>query len=118
MPPLIRIAFVVFALAFLTMFVVTLTVSVFAAFPHFWMSGPSIKVFAGRCQADIYSFARIEVRWRCRAKLYSIRQVNFNPNLLQGIFRGVFHETKESIALRVMVQDQSSTISDRVVAFV
>ena len=94
---LIRIAFVVSAFAFLTMFIVALTVSMFAAsaFSDFRMSGPSIKVFACCCKTDVYAFTRIEVSRSCWAELYSVRQVDLNPSLFQGSIRGVFHETVE-----------------------
>jgi hypothetical protein len=82
------------------------------------MSDPAIKAFVYCRKTDVYAFTRTEVSRRGWPKLYSVGQVNSDPNLSQGPVGGVFDESIACVAWHVVVQDQSGAVSDRVVALV
>ena len=100
-----------------TMLTISLTATMFVA-SNFRMSGPSVKILTCCLKCDVSLFARLKVTRGGRAKLCSVRQVNFNSNSFQGSFRGVLHRAVEGIALHIVGQDQPGTVPDRIVGLV
>ena len=61
---------------------------------------PAVKRLGCCGESNIHFLTRSEVNWRCRSELDSIRQVNLNPNLLQGTAQWCFrHRAVKGVAL-------------------
>ena len=58
--------------------------------PHLSVGRPPVKRLGCCGESNIHFLTRSEVNWRCWSEFDSIRQVNLNPNLLQGTAQWCF----------------------------
>ena len=72
--------------------------------PYFSVGRPPVKRLGCCGESNIHFLTRSEVNRRCRSEFDSIRQVNLNPNLLQGTVSGVFHRAVKGVALGVVAR--------------
>ena len=75
--------------AFFAIFTIFTTGPVFTSLaagsrPYFSVGRPPVKRLGCCGESNIHYLTRSEVNRRCRSEFDSIRQVNLNPNLLQG----------------------------------
>lgn len=109
------------ALVFAVIFTIFTTGAVLAGLaacsrPDFGVGRPRLKRLGCCRQPDIHLLTGSEVNRRRRSEFDSIRQVNFNPNLLQGTARGILHRAKKGIAPDVVGQDQPGALSNCIIS--
>ena len=81
--------------AVFTIFAIFATGAVFTSLaagsrPYFSVGRPAVKRLGCCGESNIHFLTRSEVNRRCWSELDSIRQVNLNPNLLQGTAQWCF----------------------------